>query len=55
VTAADGDADTASDAGPSAVTPVRAEARSAALAIAVLCGICLALGFGLGFFAGRGW
>ena len=29
--------------------------RMAALAIAVLCGVCLVLGFGLGFLLGRGW
>jgi hypothetical protein len=34
--------------------PPPSDPRMAALAIAVLCGICLALGFALGFFAGRG-
>ena len=34
--------------------PPPADPRMAALAIAVLCGICLVLGFALGFFAGRG-
>ena len=31
-----------------------ADPRSAALAVAILCGVCLVLGFALGFFAGRG-
>lgn len=52
--------DEAGEASPSP-SPVRAqpaqpaEPRAAALAIALLCGICLVLGFGLGFFLGRGW
>lgn len=35
--------------------PPPADPKIAALAIAVLCGICLVLGFVLGFFLGRGW
>lgn len=35
-------------------TPPPADPRSGALAVAILCEVCLALGFALGFFAGRG-
>jgi hypothetical protein len=31
-----------------------ADPRMAAVAVALLCGICLVLGFVLGFFLGRG-
>ena len=34
--------------------PPSADPKMAALAIAVLCGTCLVLGFALGFFLGRG-
>lgn len=42
---------------PDAPAPVKApdaDPRMAALAIAVLCGVCLVLGFAFGFLAGRG-
>jgi uncharacterized protein YneF (UPF0154 family) len=35
-------------------TAPKPDARMAALAIAILCGVCLVLGFGLGFLMGRG-
>ena len=34
--------------------PKASDPKMAALAIAVLCGVCLVLGFGLGFLLGRG-
>ena len=34
--------------------PPSSDPRMAALAIGVLCGVCLLLGFALGFFLGRG-
>ena len=34
--------------------PRESDPKAAALAVAVLCGVCLVLGFGLGFLLGRG-
>ena len=35
-------------------SPKASDPRQAALAVAILCAVCLALGFGLGFLLGRG-